>query len=279
MNRRPVLTLVSVATTAAVIAAAAVAFLVIDDLGGKLERRWMLLKHSVAKQTADYRELGRDHYEVHCSACHGMSGAGGRGPRLDGLMTRAGNRDQELLQTIRWGIRDGGMPGFDGTMNIQQILYVIGYLQGFGEMPPSEVRGDRERGEALLRERGGCLACHSIGVEGGIFGPDLSRVGRLRGAEYLRRKLVAPQENVAAAYRTIIVQASDGDPMSGLIVAEDTFSVQFRDRSGKLHSHQKSELKVYRIEPDRSLMPAYGNVFTNAELDDLVAFLAGLGRE
>jgi hypothetical protein len=57
-------------------------------------------------------------------------------------------------------------------------------------------------------------------------------------------------------------------------VNEDTFSLQLRDATNRLHSFWKTELRALHKEWGRSPMPSYRGALTPAELDDLVAFLA-----
>jgi hypothetical protein len=57
---------------------------------------------------------------------------------------------------------------------------------------------------------------------------------------------------------------------------EDTYTVQFIDDTGNLHSLAKSGLRNYKVEK-KSKMPAFGSI-TGSDLDDLVAYLASLRR-
>jgi mono/diheme cytochrome c family protein len=68
----------------------------------------------------------------------------------------------------------------------------------------------------------------------------------------------------------------DGTAVSGHRVNEDTFTIQLRDATGALHSLRKSELVTLEKQAGKSSMPAYGGVLTEGEIDDLVAYLAGL---
>jgi mono/diheme cytochrome c family protein len=50
------------------------------------------------------------------------------------------------------------------------------------------------------------------------------------------------------------------------------------DMEGQFHSYLREEIKEI-TEYEKSLMPSYGNMLSEAELDDLVAYLSRLGRE
>jgi hypothetical protein len=68
----------------------------------------------------------------------------------------------------------------------------------------------------------------------------------------------------------------DGRPLTGVRLNEDLLSIQLRDYSGELHSFLKTELREFHKDWGRSPMPSYRNTFTEAEIEDLVAFLASL---
>ena len=72
---------------------------------------------------------------------------------------------------------------------------------------------------------------------------------------------------------------TDGRRLTGVRVNEDPFSIQIRDFSDRLHSFWKSELAQLDKDWGRSPMPGYRDVFTAAELDDLVAYLVSLRGE
>jgi putative heme-binding domain-containing protein len=77
-------------------------------------------------------------------------------------------------------------------------------------------------------------------------------------------------------YDTVTAVTADGQTIVGVPMNEDTFTVQVMDASERIHSLEKKSLKSFRHE-DRSLMPAYPqNRLSDADLDDLVAFLQTL---
>jgi cytochrome c oxidase cbb3-type subunit 3 len=108
----------------------------------------------------------------------------------------------------------------------------------------------------------------------------------------LRRALTEPGAEVPlsfSAWRSDVslpvnflfvrVVPKQGAPVAGVRVNEDTFSIQVRDLSGRVHSLLKAELAELNRDWGVSPMPPYGAVFTGPELDDVVAFLASLRNE
>jgi hypothetical protein len=57
---------------------------------------------------------------------------------------------------------------------------------------------------------------------------------------------------------------------------EDSFTIQLRDSSNVFHSFRKLDLSELKKEFGASLMPGYRESLTASEIDDLVAYLAGL---
>jgi hypothetical protein len=63
--------------------------------------------------------------------------------------------------------------------------------------------------------------------------------------------------------------------MTGVVVNEDTFSVQFRDPAGTLYSYFKEDLA--ELVTDRTTtMPSFRDRLEPGALDDLVAYLVSL---
>lgn len=68
------------------------------------------------------------------------------------------------------------------------------------EAPKEPIHGDLANGKDLFYNRMRCVACHATQVNGkplgGILGPDLSRVGNIRGAGSLKDIVAAPPGDI-----------------------------------------------------------------------------------
>jgi len=104
----------------------------------------------------------------------------------------------------------------------------------------------------------------------------LSEVGARRTPDYLREALLRPGAAVPPAWLVVSVATRDGKSIRGMRVTEDTFTLQMRDASNRFYSFRKADLASYQKEFNQSLMPSFENRFTASELDDLIAYLAGL---
>jgi putative heme-binding domain-containing protein len=222
-------------------------------------------------------ELGRKSFVTSggCSYCHSNDGTGGRGANLTLGEYRFGGSDEQLFETIRNGIPGSDMPPTRGPDDdIWRLVNFVKRLgsQGLNE-PPAP--GDPAAGKSLYENKGRCATCHSVGQEGGVIGPDLTRVGRRRSLKYLEESIVTPEADLPLSYRAVRVSTLSGETVIGIRLNEDDMSVQLRDMNGNLRSFLKD--KVKEIQRDRpSLMPAYASVLTKKEIEDLVAYLSTL---
>jgi putative heme-binding domain-containing protein len=115
--------------------------------------------------------------------------------------------------------------------------------------------------------------------EGGILGPDLSDVGLRRGSDYLRESLVSPGATISPQYLQVRARTRTGQEIAGARMNEDSFTIQLRDPAGRIHSLSKLELESLEKAFGESLMPSYGSELSASEIEDLVAYLAGLRGE
>src|ERR1700687_3592496 len=140
---------------------------------------------------------------------------------------------------------------------------------------PLRVNGDASAGKAIFDGKGGCGACHSIGDRGASLGPDLGEIGIRRSAKSLRLSLIDPDAEIYPEYYTVVVITKRGETVRGLALNEDDLSIQIRDINGSPRSFLKDDIKSARRE-QHSLMPSYAARLSQAEIDDVVAYLRTL---
>jgi putative heme-binding domain-containing protein len=215
---------------------------------------------------------GEKLYLTQCAMCHGSKGEGDSGPVLaKPALARAPDEDA-LKAIIRGGLAGTGMPG---TRLVEaELRDLAAYVRKLGQVTPTVLPGDKQRGAALYNRD--CVSCHMIAGRGGAFGPDLTSIGASRSPQHLRESLINPAADVPRGYAFVRVVTRDGKTLTGVRVNEDTFSLQFRDAKGVLHSVWKVELREFRKDLRKSPMPSYRDALSVAELDDLVAYLASL---
>jgi len=236
--------------------------------------------------TSDDVAAGRKLFDAQCTRCHGREGSGGAGPGLRRPKLRRAPDEAALVSVVRDGIRGTSMPA-NFQLTDRELVRVAAYVRTLGRLPSEVPPGSPERGRGLFTGRGGCPACHIVGGTGQGLGPDLSEIGLLRGPDHLAASLLDPGAELPlravgyepggyAAYLLVKARLADGVTVQGYRVNEDTFTIQLREASGRLRSLRKADLASLEKLPGQSPMPSYKGVFSPAELQDLVAYLASL---
>jgi cytochrome c oxidase cbb3-type subunit III len=243
----------------------------------------------IANPRPDQLARGKRLFESQCARCHGISGTGGFGPNLVRPKLRRAPDDEALVRVIQDGIANTAMPG-DWSLTEAEVPLVAAYVRSLGSRPSETLPGDPARGKALYEGKGGCAACHIVRGVGSGIGPELTEIGELRGAAYLREALLDPgktlpdrpvpyEPNAYSGY--LLVRAVDGAgrELLGYRLNEDSFTIQLQDAGNRLLSLRKADLRALDKQFGRSPMPGYRGVFKPGEADDLVAYLAGLRGE
>ena len=123
-----------------------------------------------------------------------------------------------------------------------------------------------------------------VNGKGGRLGPDLSSTGASRSTEYLIESMRAPSRRLALGlsealkdfsqeYETVKMVTEDGTKLQGVILNEDSFTVQMMDTREQVRSFEKTKLRSYE-KTRESLMPAYDSkTLPDKDLNDLIEFL------
>ncbi len=237
--------------------------------------------------TADV-EHGERIYRARCARCHGLQGLGGEGSALARPYLRYARDDETLVSVVQDGIPGTGMPA-GGWLSDLEARQVAAYVRTLGRTAMAQSHeGDPTRGERLYRGKGSCAACHGDNGTGNRFGPGLTTVGARRSAEFIRESIVDPASTLpqgltgllAFGFREYLpvaaVKQAGRSEVRGHRVNETSFAILVRDQAGELHSFHKTELVELTKQFGQSLMPSYRTLFSDAELNDLVAYLISL---
>ena len=71
---------------------------------------------------------GREGWGIHCSSCHGASGQGGRGKKLNNGDLAINYPDQTSLISVIQNGKGQGMPAFSSKLTIDETKAVINYI-------------------------------------------------------------------------------------------------------------------------------------------------------
>ncbi len=232
--------------------------------------RWWVI--GVLMAGCAYGQAGRQIFEAQCALCHGQTGGGGRGPALNRPKLDRAPDDAALRELIQQG--RGDMPGA-WQLHPDEVAGVAAYVRSLGALPQEKIPGDAAHG-AVVYSGAGCSGCHMVNGEGEGFGPELSAVGARRNAAFLRQTVLKPAATVPAGFQYVVATPPAGAAVRGIRVNEDSFTIQLRDAGGRYFSFRKSQLKSLDRLAGQTPMPSYEGRFAATDLDDLVAYLAGL---
>jgi putative heme-binding domain-containing protein len=241
-------------------------------------------------------KAGEYEFRINCALCHGLGAhGGGRGPDLTRAQKKHTHSDSDMFQVISNGIPGTAMPanGTNGQgvgMTDEEIWQIITYIRSQEVNASAKTTGDAARGKALFYGDGNCSMCHMVEGKGGSMGPDLTAVGGSRTPEAMIESIRNPSRRLAwglteatkefpQEYESVTAVTADGKQVKGVILNEDSFSVQMMDSGEHIHLLQKNKLKSFHKSRE-SAMPKYDpDVLSDKEVDDIVAFLAGVGAK
>lgn len=241
-------------------------------------------------------KLGESQFRANCAFCHGLGArGGGRGPDLTRVQKHHGNTDGEVFHNIHDGITGTAMPaatngGIGVGMSDEEIWQVITYIRSVEKKASAAETGDAVRGKELFYGAAACATCHMVNGKGGRLGPDLSSTGAARSVEYLAESLRSPSKRLAKGiseplkdfsqeYETATIVTSGGTKVLGVVLNEDSFTVQILDTREELRAFEKAKLRSYE-KTRESLMPAYdAKALPDKDLKDLIAFLLAASEQ
>jgi putative heme-binding domain-containing protein len=229
---------------------------------------------SLSAATSSDVAAGRRIFDAQCAWCHGAAGTGGTGPDLHRTTLRHAATDRELTTIVRNGIPGTEMPSFAIALTVTMAWQTAAYVRSLGRARGRPLPGNAQHGAALYTSNG-CGGCHILDGRGNALGPELTSIGALRGAPYLRDALVKPEAAHPPGFLVVKATTQTGNVVRGIRVNEDVFYLHVRDARGTVHTLQKSDLSALDRELEATLMPSYARL-SAGDLDDLVAYLASL---
>jgi putative heme-binding domain-containing protein len=219
-------------------------------------------------------EDGGKLFRTNCVSCHGPQGTLVDGVDLGHGKFRRASTEDGVIRIIQDGIPGTAMP--PNNFTDFQAGTILAYLKSVATDGRSVVlHGDPARGKALFMGKGGCSACHRVYGVGSRVGPDLSDVGVMRRDVEIERSILEPNAEVLAQNRFYRVTTKSGESFTGRLLNEDTFSVQLLDTKEHMLSFQRTDLREAGFLSE-SPMPSYRDRLSEAERDDVIAYLASL---
>ncbi len=206
---------------------------------------------------------------------YGRSGDDEVGTRFADALSRAAG-----LANLRADIALAAAAGYSQEIRLRVDSLLEGAVAGLVDQAAELERvlaalpaGDVVRGQAVFnRGDTACLACHSIGYQGGRTGPDLTRIGQIRQRRDLLEAIVYPSASFVRSYEPVVVATADKS-YNGIVVDEGATHLS-------LALDADTQVRIPRDEIDEirpgtvSVMPAgLADQISRGELADLLAFL------
>jgi cytochrome c oxidase cbb3-type subunit 3 len=243
---------------------------------------------------AGLEEKGREIWAQQCVSCHGSQARGSEtGPNIIRSEVVNNDRSSPKPGSVLGPYLKKGHHTVSGALTDDQIVAIAHFvrqrvndtMRGSPIFVPGDVlTGDPKAGEAFFNGAGGCTACHNAtsrnlaGVRSRVINTvDLQQrmlfpmmTGRGRG----RRGAPPPPPNPNA--ETVTITPASGQPMSGVLVAQDSFYVTLRDASGQVRVVKRAPgVKVAVTNPMQAHIDLLDRL-TDKNIHDLVAYLETL---
>ena len=207
---------------------------------------------------------------------------------LDALGEKGSDLGRNVIESVREQLRLGRLPREvwlnlaevmpDGSARQQPFESLLPDLDE-GELALTKILtaegGDVTEGERVFEQHAAqCQRCHRIAGNGGLAGPDLSRIGATLTREQLVEALLEPSKRLSPGYGSLTLDLTDGDVLSGVLRAEKQDSLTLV--LGDFTERKVLKRDISSRTDVQSSMPPMGEVLTRREIRDLVAFLASL---
>ncbi len=197
-------------------------------------------------------------FAQNCSACHGDTAKGGRGPDLTSGQWKHGGTDEDLIRNTIKGIPGTQMPAI--PLSEADARKVVAFLRSLSaKATDPEVAGNVAAGRQLFFGVAKCSTCHMFGGRGDILGADLTNVRARQRPPQIAKQMQTPILWTAA-------QLASGATVRGVQKGEDTFTLRLLDEQRQWHFLNKRAVRTQTsTQPHPTLNPQ--------QRADLLAFL------
>ncbi|MBP7950265.1 MAG: hypothetical protein KA004_11460 [Verrucomicrobiales bacterium] len=204
------------------------------------------------------------------------------------ILATALEREAPPPDQARLALQWMGESGRDDAVLRQALNHAAGISGGIPEYSEEIVRklaveaaakGDAQRGlEVFKATQSTCLACHKIGAEGGVLGPDLSVVGRAMTPEMIVESVLWPKRQVKEGFLLTAVTLKDGRTVQGYRQGETEETLSIKE-VGTAVTQPLSKSGIATRTDAGTLMPDGLTAWMSAEQRlDLLKFLFQQGR-
>ena len=184
------------------------------------------------------------------------------------------------LANLRADIVEAATRSYPGEVREKLDSLLAGEVAGLGEqaarldgMLASLDEGDIVRGQAVFNStETACLACHSIGYQGGKVGPDLTRIGQIRSKRDLLEAIVFPSASFVRSYEPVVAVTADAS-VNGVPLEETETHLLLAVNADEQVRLLRSEIEDIRPGTVSVMPSGLDDQLSRNELADLLAFL------
>ncbi|MBT6030072.1 MAG: c-type cytochrome, partial [Crocinitomicaceae bacterium] len=118
-----------------------------------------------------------------------------------------------------------------------------------------------------------CSTCHQVNDVGGVFGPDLSEIGKKYTLNQLLEHILEPSKLVDETYRSVTIEMGIGDILTGIVTENNKQELKFRNANGVEIRLLKSEVEDLQYSQLSAMPEGLLESKTVQETRDLLGFL------
>jgi putative heme-binding domain-containing protein len=138
-----------------------------------------------------------------------------------------------------------------------------------------------EKGKELVTKLA-CIQCHKLGQIGYAYGPDLTDVfARYKNDRTnVLQQILEPSKIIEDRYRNITFELSNAEPMTGMILKEDTDTVTIQSGPAEslIQTLKKSEIQQRRAQTSSPMPVGLLNSLSKEQIFDLLAYVESGGK-
>lgn len=147
------------------------------------------------------------------------------------------------------------------------------------ELPKLATARDFAKGKALFTSVG-CIACHKVGADGVLWGPELTGVFAKYKSESktVLAEILEPSKTIEPRYRPYEFTLGNDDPFTGFLLKDeaDTLTIQTGPGDAMVKKFPKKDIKS-RAQSSSIMPPGLLNLLSKEQILDLLAFLQAGG--
>lgn len=136
-------------------------------------------------------------------------------------------------------------------------------------------KGDVGEGRKVFFGKGACSSCHTVGPEGGKFGPDLTNIGEIRSKHDMLEAILYPSASFAREYETSRI-VTKANTYTGIIAEQLSDAILVTVGPGPGIRIPRSEIISIETHSVSMMPPGLDQQLTEKEVSDLMAFMEAL---